>query len=230
MKNLFKLFVLVSALSSVAYAGGGGAMHQRDSFWYIGGQLGFAQSHWDSFLTNGEHSKVGKKDDFGARVHVGYQWNQYFAGEFGYTYLPSSVNVEVFNTPANAYDNYSKIKNWAFDLSGKVMAPLFDQFGLFTRLGISYLVSDVRDPLYTAYAGALKSKIRNFNATVGAGAYYDYSDKLRFTGEWQRFYGNSKAFGATATQMASGRNDRQPFMDLYTLGVSLRLPEHLLLA
>jgi len=154
-------------------------------------------------------ARVGKDNDFAARAYGGYQFNRYFAAEFGYTYLPSSVTV----------NRVGKIRNWALDLSGKVFAPVVDQFGVFGRVGVSYLRSTVSGTLALAspLAGGA-TRISNWNVTYGAGLYYDYNANWRLTGEWQRFHGDSSIFNRSY----------QPFMDAFTVGVSYKLPVNLL--
>lgn len=234
MKNFLKAVVGVTVfgLSSVALAGGGGmAPPFRDSGWYIGGGLGFGLSHWDNVIGHeleaessyNHHendlediiipavilARVGKEDGFAARAKIGYIINHFYSTEFGFVFLPSAVTV----------NGSGKIRNWAIDWTGILTLAVMDQFGVFARLGIDYLVSTVTSAL------ALRSplpggatRVRNFNVTFGAGAYYDYNEQLRFLLEWQRFHGKARMF----------YRKYQPFMDIFTLGVSLRLPEKLL--
>lgn len=226
MKNLMKTAagVAILGLSSVALAGGGGmAPPVDDTGWYIGGALGFGLSHWDN-LVNGDPGnttfvRVGKEDDFVARAVVGYNFNRHYSAEFGYTYLPSSVNMP--DASAAAGHNVGKVRNWALDLSGKLSAPVMDQVGVFGRLGINYLRTTLTSRLGQPGASPLvggATRIRNWNVTYGAGVYYDYSPQLRFNAEWQRFHGKSKVYNTKY----------QPFMDAFTLGVSYRLPDGLL--
>ena len=212
MKKMLKTAAGVAAfgLSTIALAGGGGMAAPDDAGWYVGGGLGFGLSHWDNIETGAAATAVGKEDDFAARVYGGYNFNRTYAVEFGWTYLPSNVTV------GGAPD----LRNWAIDFSGKLRAPLMDQIGVFARLGVNYLKTTARGTLATAsplFGGA--TTVRNFNVTYGAGVYYDYSPQLRFTGEWQRFHGKSNF------------NDLkyQPFMDAFTVNVTYRLPEGLLI-
>jgi len=238
MRKLLTLGVGVAALglSVVALAGGGGEVLPEKG-WYVGGQLGFGLTHWDNvnipamtpdlgffnvLFGNITGIQVAKENGFAGRLHVGYYFNEHYSAEFGWTYLPSRVTV----------GGVGSIRNWAIDLSGKMYVPLprveqmpyLEQMGLFARLGINYLRSQARGHLTTTMGlptwGGIDchGRTSNWNVTYGVGAYYDYNYRTRFTLEWQRFHGKSRVFDPKY----------QPYMDAFTVGVSYRLPENLL--
>lgn len=237
MKNILRTLVLISAVifAPLALAGHGsrhGSSHGSFRLthvddmtgWYIGGGLGFGLSNWNN-LESGTPggvaiTRVGKHDDFVARAYVGYNFNRTFAEEFGYTLLPYSVTFkEVAN---NALVADSEAQNWAIDLSTRVGAPipLFHDVTAFFRLGINYMKTVMKNQdstLPSPLIGGAKM-VRNFNVTYGSGLEYAYNRKVRVRLEWQRFNGKARVF----------TSHYQPYMDAFTLGISLKLPENLI--
>jgi opacity protein-like surface antigen len=184
----------------------------------IGVEGGYVNTNWDNIDQNAfRTSDILVRKDYGAGVRpwVGYAFNQYFGLEFGWTYL-SEAKFDRWN--AFAFNNVplTNIDNWAWDLSMRLTVPIFGDAGLFTRVGISYLVSDNsikwRQNLLQAITTApILHKPAVCDVTLGLGAYYDLTSHLRAEVSWTRFGGNTQT-----------TDNYQPSPDFYALGLSYR--------
>ena len=146
MKKLLVVSAIAAlGLTSVALAGSlpeampmAPAAMSSDAGIYLGIQGGWGATNWKNFADiNG--TVDGTKNDSGAvgRAFVGYDFNRYFAAEVGYSYFFNQEKLQA--SAANCH----KIKTSIIDLLGKIKAPITDDFGLYAKLGLGYLMSNV---------------------------------------------------------------------------------------
>lgn len=129
---------------------------------YVGGKLGYSTLSDSCYL-----DKNCDTDSFGAALHLGYDFNDYVALEYGVDYLGSFESN--FNTAGkNTIDG----KLSAITLAPKFNLPLNDSWGLFAKLGAAYMVS-----------GHEKDVVPT--ASIGAEYKIDYNWELR--AEYQRY-------------------------------------------
>ena len=187
-------------LSGAEFANGGSyeapLPPKPDTAIYAGFSLGVGDTNWEN-LKNAPNVKDVDDAGFAFRGYGGYQFNKYFAAEFGYTHW-AETDVKYSNR------GESNINTYAFDLSGKIMAPLTMGIDLYAKLGAAYLHSS--ETVNGDSKGAL-------NVLYGAGASYDITPRLVADASWTRYNGSAKL-----------GDDYQPAADLYALGLMYKFP------
>ena len=93
---MFQKKLIVSAVAGVAALGlsaaafGGTYMAEDQSAFYLTVKAGYADDHWDDFGDNDRNNNDFfdfSSGTFGAGADLGYQINEYFAGEVGLVWI-----------------------------------------------------------------------------------------------------------------------------------------------
>jgi opacity protein-like surface antigen len=196
MKKLLAVSAIAAlGFTSVAFAGGlpeempaaPAAVASSDMGVYVGIEGGLGLTNWknstiaieDGVSTSNDNGVVG-------RAFLGYDVNRYFALEAGYTYF--------FNKAKFTYNNaeFNKIKNTqVIDAMLKGKLPVVDNFDLYAKCGVNYLMSkfdkDTNDGITK-----IETSRNSFNVGFGAGADYYITPNIIANVEWLRFNGNAK--------------------------------------
>lgn len=184
---------------------------------YVGGQLGWGSVHQGNFaeptVAVGNVANNGDSKDTGlaGRVFGGYQFNQNFAAELGYTKFhnatanetTSSTTTPVFGAPFTTNSTASgTVKTDAFDIVGKGIIPLQNGFSIYGKLGAAYLRTSGNVNTTVTNTGGFNNTTTtttNLDAhkvlpTFGAGASYDITQNLAADVSWMRIQkvGNTK--------------------------------------
>lgn len=158
--------VLLSALAGIAAISFSTAAladyNNSDSGIYIGGQVGYADTHWNEII--GPFFGSISDSGIGGRVFAGYDFNQYIALESGFFYTPKPQD-------SNTY---------AGDLVGKITVPVTNQIGLFAKAGAGYLK--------TSFSG--DGSVSNVDLVYGFGANYKITPNLIADVSFTRYNGN----------------------------------------
>jgi opacity protein-like surface antigen len=220
MKKLLVVSAIAAlGLSSVAFAGGlpetmpaAPAAVSSDTGIYVGLSAGYGINNWKN-LDGLNSISVGKDNGVVGRFFVGYDINRYFAAELGYT--------RFFNKPTFSFNReYNKVKSTqVFDLMGKIKAPVVDNFDLYAKLGVGYMMTnfDTNTPLVSD-TGTTKKNRRAFNVAFGVGADYYITPNIIANIEWLRFNGYPK-------HNAGGgvfEDKYQPYSDAFLVGLRYR--------
>jgi opacity protein-like surface antigen len=206
MKKILVVSAIALGLSSVALAGGiaekmpaapvATAAVAKSDFnpgIYVGLQGGYA----DSGLSALPGDFVNNDKGIAGRVFVGYDFHKHFAIEAGYFLMRKA---SLFLVPAD-------IKTQAFDLVGKMKVNVVDNFGLYAKAGIGYLMNSNNRTDITF--NILNSK--RVDLVYGLGAYYNI-DNFTVDLSYTRYNsGHSKI-----------DQNWQPNVDFYALGVSYK--------
>lgn len=210
MKKLLVVSAVAAlGLSAVAFAGGlpeempaaPAAVVSSDMGPYIGIEGGYGMTHYKNWS---ENYSVGKDNGIVGRAFLGYDINKYFAAEFGYSYFFNKAKKE---SKSNS-NNYTEYKTQAFDLFGKGKLPVTDEFGLYAKLGVGYLMTNAKDN--GTWTGTKSPK--NFNVAYGAGADYYITSNVIANVEWLRYNGNS----------IMNSDNYQPNTDAFMIGLRYR--------
>ena len=177
--------------------------NNNTSGFVVGVQGGYGDTHW-SDLRNGSDVK---DTGFAARGFIGFDLNQYFGIESGYTYLPKTTLKGV---PSSELE----IKNYAIDLLAKLSIPVTPVFSLYAKAGGSYLNSKLE------VSGLGSSTETHIGPAFGVGAAYEVVPNLAIDLSWMRFSGGN-AFKDSNTGFTQGY---QPSPDVVLLGVSYKFP------
>ena len=164
-KVLFSALISIAAInfSSLAFAD----VIPGNPDAYVGLQAGFGDNHWNDIDIEGIDIK---HQSFAGGTFAGYDFNQNFALETGYTYFGKTGD---FTTHG-------------FDLLGKLTVPVGDQFGVYAKAGPGYL--------RTYFDGVADNDLaaKNFTFVYGLGAQYQIVPNLVTDVSFTRFNGNHK--------------------------------------
>ncbi len=138
---------IISGLSTVAFALAGGLIANpvaaADMGGYIGLAAGQSRANVDRGDIDGTFASLGltartsvDETDFGWKLYGGYQFNQYFAVEGGYTDLGKATFNSVITSGGSGTGN-GEWTAYSIDLSALGILPLGNQFSLFGRAGVS---------------------------------------------------------------------------------------------
>lgn len=203
-----------------------------DSYFYLGLQGGMASSGWkarDGQIIDAEVNPftppaylstvsltANKTNGAAGRIFAGYSFNKYLAAEFGYLYAGKTSTIGADLTTID-FDNKTidvlhadlgKVRTQAFDLVGKVKAPIADTgLGVYAKLGAGYLMMKGQDN-FSVY------KSNKVDLVYGAGVSYDFNENWAMDVSWTRYNsGNTKVANLDAWQ---------PNVDFYALGVTYK--------
>jgi hypothetical protein len=162
---------------------------------YLGGDLGWGTTHQSFSKANinsftaavnatGYTSRTSN-NGLAGRIFAGFDVNQYFALESGYTKFSNSTPQVSANSQAINRD----IKTYAVDILGKVTLPLQDSLSLFAKLGGAYL-NETNLGAVTGTVVTRKTQSK-FLPSFGAGVGYDISKSLTTDVSWTRIQATS---------------------------------------
>lgn len=196
--------VAALSISSAAFANGGTYMapvQPEESSFYFTAKVGYGQAHWTDLFSNTVQDRLDISVDDGniaAGADVGYQFNRFLAADVGFLWIFEETGIQT----------------WAVDVGLKMLAPLWEQFGLYASVGGSYLESDFTGSVQTLRSNfGLPDSVDSFNVTFGAGAYYEVTPEWVVEAGWQRYSGSPEL-----------NNNYQPFTDFYGVGLTYKFP------
>ena len=180
---------------------------------YAAAQLGYGNTHINTgnlvSITNG-FSPVTLPDlnnmALAYRLSFGYQLNQNLAIELGYRRFS--------NTSINAGDgsHYSAVassQERAFDLVGKSIIPLTNQFSVYGKWGIAYVKPNSHGVANTTsgYTASTTDYSNTLEPTFGLGISYALKPNVPIDFSWNRI-------------QKIGGDNHAPSSDFYAIGVS----------
>jgi OOP family OmpA-OmpF porin len=141
----------------------------------------FAQATDTGFYIGGHFGQSDVKEldetDSSWKFIGGYQFNQNFALELGYTDLGS---VTISGPGGNA-----TFESTAFELLGVASLPVADRFSVYGKFGFYQADSDLNFNLVGFGSGSASES--NTDITFGVGLRYDFTRNLGVRAEWQRY-------------------------------------------
>lgn len=165
---------------------------------YVGLQLGQGHTHYSVSDVTGKNFTVtsAKIDDtkVAGRVFGGYQFNENFATELGYTYYG---NTEFKNMNGTAGNN-GRIQEYAYDLVVKPILPLQNNFNLYAKGGVAYIRAKT--------SGNLSHDENKTRPTYGLGLCFDANNNVPVDLSWSRVQNSGNI----------------PNADLFAVGVAYR--------
>lgn len=208
MKKTLLISAVALGLSSVALANGGIAAAPvatatvTSDFTpgiYVGIQGGYADTGMKAL--DGIFD-ISKNDGIAGRIFAGYDFHKYFAVEAGYfLYGPKTeLNAAGFKL--------ADVRTQAFDLVGKIKAPIMDNFGLYAKAGVGYLMQKYDSKI----AGVSGDNVDKFDLVYGFGGYYTFADNWTVDAGYTRYNsGHAKI-----------SDNWQPVVDFYSVGISYK--------
>lgn len=195
----------VIALATVASLFIGVAANAAVNGPYIGGTIGWGDTHQGGFADVGPGIGSSSKDTgLAGRIDGGYLFTENFAAELGYTRFHNSTAKAY----SSAFATNGTIKEDAFDLVGKAILPLSDCFNLYGKLGAAYLRAN--GTVTGSSAGTAVRVSENAHKvypTFGLGAGYNINKNITADVSWNRI-------------QKVGNNNNLPSTDLVGVGLS----------
>ncbi len=204
--------------NTLAYFGETAAYDYPSGF-YLGLQLGYAQTWWKDlngltdaglFIFDGSAGSTAA-----GRVLFGYEFNEFFAVEMGYAYFRSGI-VTVADTPIagpNAEVYNKRMKSSTIDAVGKISLPLDNGFRLYTKAGIHYTMSNGAPTFIGGAPWVVDDPNRKVaNVTFGVGVGYAVTPAFSVDASWVYYRGNS--------DLSSDKY--YPDTDFYSLGLTYK--------
>jgi OOP family OmpA-OmpF porin len=185
-----------------------------DNGWY--GNLNVGRSSIDAetddvFANQGvaSFSSVDKHDTTYS-LGAGYQFNQNFALEGGYTdFGKFNVGSTIASPAADTAHGTYKIDGW--NLSGVGIIPLNNGFSVYGKAGVIFADVKLNAGSDTGTVPVSRGSKSSTNGTYGLGTSYDFGNNLIGKLEWNRYQNLGES-------SSSGKVD----LNTYTAGVSLR--------
>ncbi|MBY7700756.1 OmpA family protein [Vibrio harveyi] len=136
---------------------------------YIGGKLGYNALNDACYL-----DAPCDDDSFAAGMHLGYNFNEYVAAEYGVDYL-GNFTANFNKAGKNTVDG----DLWALTLAPKFNLPLTDSWNLFAKVGAAYMMAgDEKDFVPTGSLGAEYQINYNWSLRAEYQRYQDMSDDI----------------------------------------------------
>lgn len=194
---LQKKLLIAAALAGFSLIGFSSVANAALPGFYVGGQLGWGHTGWSTSDTTPSASSVDNNGIAG-RVSGGYQFNENWAAELGYSRFSNTDFNKIGGIPGfNA-----TVKNeYAVDLVGKGILPLGNCFNLYGKLGAAYLSAEGT----TNFGGSSNTEHKVY-PTFGVGVSYDITPNVPVDLSWNRI-------------QKVGSNDL-PSTDLVALGIA----------
>lgn len=176
---------------------------------YVGGQLGGGNVHErgvsssqladainDAGLSVASSGGSSKETGVAGRLFAGYQFNDNFAAELGYSKFSNAksnayaTGVDSVSSLAESVSIGTTTKSYAVDLVGKAILPLQNCFNVYGKLGVAYLnervdlnVSDVENGV-TLSNESFSASEHKVLPTFGVGAGYEINQNLAADLSW----------------------------------------------
>lgn len=189
------------------------------SGFYVGLQLGYAQTWWKDLngLSSPLFSIDGSSTSVAAgRLLVGYEFNEFFAVEAGFAYVKGGVTMVTQLDIVPATIQYqTRLKEAKVDVVGKISLPLDNGFRIFTKAGVAYTKSNsAPEFIFSAPYVFADPDRKVVNVVFGVGANYAITPAFSVEGSWVYYRGNSK--------VGFDSNKYYPDTDFYTLGLTYK--------
>ena len=188
-----KKIILVSA-AALGFLGVNAFANMGNAFTkgiYVGLQAGYDMNAWGN-VSNPDNraffgTYISQENGFAGRVLGGWDFHPNFAVEMGY--------FRAFNKPVSMItgSDWWRYTTQGFDLMGKMKYAFDDNFGVYAKFGLDYLLTQI-DPQGTNTTISGYS-VDNFNIAYGLGFGYEVAQNLTLDVSWTRFQGKSKVDG-----------------------------------
>lgn len=188
-------------LCSAAYA-------DSSTGFYVGGQAGYGNPDYDVSNSNVPNVSFSKDEGgLAGRAYVGYQFNQYFGVETGYTLF--SDNTYKFSGPGGSANLKFETQQW--DILAKAGMPFgCSGFRGDIKAGAAYVMSKLNA---TDFSGS--DSDNSWNPAAGASLTYNFNKNFAVDVSYLH------TFGSSSSIRNHFKNDNfSPNTNLTTLGVS----------
>jgi hypothetical protein len=177
--TLSKKILLSSFAAAMTFSGASFAVTPG---FYVQGALGQSNTNPNASADWGNVSSGSSKGTgFAGRLAAGYQFDQFWGAELGWT---AFAKTEYSNLNKIAGNNASYTQN-VFDVLGKASYSFDNGFGVFAKAGVGFVRQS-----NSAVAGIVGgiSKINATRPTAALGVRYDFNQNVGVDLSWQRYF------------------------------------------
>jgi OOP family OmpA-OmpF porin len=178
-KTILALIASVSAFGAVS-------AHAADGTPYIGVGAVAAQHKYE--LNNDTTSNDRKSTEWGGKIYGGYQFNQNWAIEGGYTDFGKNDYAYTVNGANGRVESDAK----SFYLAGKYTYPVVNNVNVFGKLGIAHNKNDVTA---TGLAAAYNGDSSKNTVYASLGAEYAINQNVSLSLEYEHYGKNDNDLG-----------------------------------
>jgi opacity protein-like surface antigen len=214
---------------------------------YMGVYVGYADTNLEGWFDgtvadqNGPYIQTSTHSSTGpaAAIDFGYDISKLFAVEAGYT---SVINkTEIFNFTSRTTPNLIRISDVttrAVDLVGKLKGRIGDNFELYAKAGLGYLMTnglqdgDANSKTQTTTMVFLNNIENNLCLAYGLGAAVNVTKNLSLDLSWMHYSGRPALKISSNLIVDPNQNgspmvisDTQPGLDFYGLGLTYKFVE-----
>lgn len=202
------IMAVVLSLSSSAFAKWECPNTTYASAAYLGVSLGYAHTNWcdtDYIMHELGYTDTDIKDGcYGGRAFVGYDFNEHFSAEVGYSYVRNQIEY-VFKSNGVTFKDC--IGHRMYDAVMKMRVYLDSGFSIYTKVGVAYVEAC---DAYQLRFPTDRHDPSNTNLTFGGGFAYCLTPNWNATADWQHYRGNDD----TKCWLAD--------LDFFTLGIAYK--------
>lgn len=152
------------------------------SYFYVQGQLGYAQTNWENQLGGTNWSKGNGGFTWGA--DLGYMWTKNLGLELGGFWLPKAENG------TDGTDTIDSIKTWTMYGAVKFAVPVYPNLDLYAKAGVGYNHSTF-DTTGTPFVYSADQSYHHWGFVGGAGADYTFDNNVFLNVQYLRFAGKA---------------------------------------
>lgn len=176
--------------------------------WYAGGGLGLARVK-DTADTSRLSTFNRDSNNLGAKLLVGYRYNEYLGIEGAYT----RFGKEKYNYSATGESGAGHIQVDAFALAATARLPLGNALAVLGKLGVASVQSKYRESwVDSGTPGSSSESQTTAVPMIGLGAEYAFSKNLSLRAEYET-YGKARIVGESGSGVAKVK------ADMFSLGV-----------
>lgn len=155
---------------------------------YLGLSIGYADTNWcdtDDYMHKFGYTTSSIDDGcYGGRVFAGYDFNEHFAAEVGYTYIKDGID---YSFGSNNHNLAGCLGYRIYDALLKMRVYLDCGFNVYTKLGVAYV--EACDAYKLCYPSS-KHDPSNTNVMFGAGFGYCLTPNWIATADWTHYRGS----------------------------------------
>jgi len=210
MKN-WKSLVWSSILAVAGLSHAPGVLAADELSWYVGGGLGMSDAQrttsWGQqvdaiFLTNGfTTNTLISSHETAWKIFGGYQFNQNFAVEAGYTYFGKFDGTTYISAPAPGLGAGKWEASSPLNVAVVGTVPVWDRLSAIGKLGLAYTKVTVTVSAPTP----ISLSASRVQPLLGVGLKYDFTKAFTVRGEFEHFnnVGDGSNTGQTAINVWS---------------------------
>jgi opacity protein-like surface antigen len=154
------------------------------SYFYVQGQVGYAQTDWKEMLGGTNWSKGNGGFTWGA--DIGYMWTKNLGLELGGFWFPKATNGQ-----DDDGDTIDSIKSWALYGAVKFAVPVYPNMDIYAKAGLGYNRAKWEGTNVGTTTDSEATK-HHWGFVGGAGVDYTFDNNVFLNVQYMRFSGKTE--------------------------------------